>query len=100
MQPSRPAQAWHRFTPTPALNRNPPFPSLPTLAQVVSLERRLPYDISEGMDRVSVVRRPETLHDSGVEGLTFQFKWELYAGHHLVGARGWGWLAAQAMRRR
>lgn len=55
--------------------------------QQVTLERRLPYAVQPGAVTVEFHARPTTVHDSGVEGLTFAFKWEPYAGHHLE--RGW-----------
>lgn len=51
---------------------------------MVTLERHLPYDIMPGIDTAQVFRQPDTVVESGVEGLTFHFEWEPYAGHHLV----------------
>jgi hypothetical protein len=45
----------------------------------------LPYDIRDGLNIVNLHALPDTLEDSGIEGLTFSFKWSWYAGHHLVG---------------
>lgn len=56
--------------------------------QRVTLERRLPYDIAPGQSSAQFYARPDTVHDSGVEGLVFSFQWELYAGHHLVSPPG------------
>lgn len=55
--------------------------------QRVTIERYLPYDIREGLNGVKFHKLPETVVESGVEGMTFVFNWELYAGHHLVS--GW-----------
>lgn len=52
--------------------------------QRVTLERPLPYPIAPDVCRAAFYRRPATTEEVGVEGLTFSFKWELYAGHHLV----------------
>ncbi|KAL4421260.1 hypothetical protein ABPG75_010551 [Micractinium tetrahymenae] len=51
--------------------------------QRITLERRLPYDISPGINSAQFYARQDTVHDSGVEGLVFSFAWSLYAGHHL-----------------
>jgi hypothetical protein len=59
-----------------------------TPLQRVTLERTLPYDILDSMVAVSFRAQPATVVDSGVEGLTFRFKWSPYAGHHLVRGRG------------
>jgi hypothetical protein len=52
--------------------------------QVITLERPLPYPIAPGVNRVSFHERASTISESGVEGMTLRFKWELYAGHHVV----------------
>ncbi|KAI3429363.1 hypothetical protein D9Q98_005458 [Chlorella vulgaris] len=53
----------------------------------VKIERYLPYDIRVGLNIVNLHALPDTLADSGIEGLTFSFKWSWYAGHHLE--KGW-----------
>ncbi|KAL4434670.1 hypothetical protein ABPG77_002793 [Micractinium sp. CCAP 211/92] len=53
----------------------------------VELERLLPYSIKAGVDEVDIAERYPTVHDSGVEGITFKFKWEWYGGHHCE--KGW-----------
>lgn len=64
------------FVPLPAFQ-------LP-LAQLITLERYLPYTIQGGINSVAFYQAKGAVRDSGVEGLTFQFAWQLYAGHHLV----------------
>lgn len=51
--------------------------------KTVTLERGLPYAIAKGINVVIMYRMFDTVHDSGVEGMTFHFKWAPYAGHHL-----------------
>lgn len=53
-------------------------PSTPLSSfQTVTLERHLPYAIVQGVNKVTLVPRdPSMTHDTGVEGLTFEFKWE------------------------
>lgn len=44
--------------------------------------------------QVSFLAPARTVEEVGVEGLTFKFKWEPYAGHHCVstwGRDGVGW---------
>lgn len=53
----------------------------------VTLERMLPYSIQAGVVEVEIAERYPTVHDSGVEGITFKFKWEWYGGHHCE--KGW-----------
>lgn len=60
----------------------------PATLQSVELERLLPYSIKAGGDEVDIAERYPTVHDSGVEGVTFKFKWEWYGGHHCVSAAG------------
>lgn len=49
----------------------------------MTLERRLPYDVKSGTNKVTVNALPAALYEAGVEGLTFSFAWSLYNGHHL-----------------
>lgn len=68
----------------PPLMSRQPAPSL----QRVTLERPLAYPIKWGVNRVTLHAIPDTTTtEVGVEGITFSFKHELYAGHHLE--RGW-----------
>ncbi|KAL4448197.1 hypothetical protein ABPG75_005416 [Micractinium tetrahymenae] len=62
----------------------------------VTLERALPYPISSSIDEVSFLAPANTVEEVGVEGLTFKFKWEPYAGHHCE--RGWNAIEIQAAR--
>lgn len=55
--------------------------------QRIRIERFLPYDIHSKLVVVAFYAQPATVTDSGVEGVTFRFKWSLYAGHHLVRGR-------------
>ncbi|PRW05792.1 cytosolic phosphoglucose isomerase isoform A [Chlorella sorokiniana] len=71
-------KTWTRFSPR----------VLQIVGNRVTLERPLPYTITPDAVRAAFYRRPATTEEVGVEGLTFSFKWELYAGHHLE--RGWG----------
>ncbi|KAL4418954.1 hypothetical protein ABPG77_001776 [Micractinium sp. CCAP 211/92] len=64
--------------------------------KVVTLERALPYPISSSIDKVSFLAPAKTVEEVGVEGLTFKFKWEPYAGHHCE--RGWNAIEIQAAR--
>ena len=65
--------------------RTPPSPAPITRSlQTVTLERPLPYDIKQGVNVVDFHPRSMDVSESGVEGLTFNFRWELYAGHHKV----------------
>lgn len=64
--------------------RAPAAACLPSCAQMIQLERYLPYDINAKMVSVTVTTMPDTVHESGVEGLTFKFDWSLYPGHHCV----------------
>lgn len=64
--------------------------------KTVTLERALPYPISSSIDRVSFLAPAKTVEEVGVEGLTFKFKWEPYAGHHCE--RGWNAIEIQAAR--
>ena len=58
---------------TPAVPPSTPLSSF----QTVTLERHLPYAIVQGVNKVTLVPRdPSMTHDTGVEGLTFEFKWE------------------------
>lgn len=79
------------------MHTRPPFHP-PSSAQSLVLERRLPYDIRAGLNVVTVHRQPATLTEAGVEGLTFAFRWEENAGHHLVrrGGRAGGARLARA----
>lgn len=55
--------------------------------QAITLERYLPYSINPGVvNDAAIYALPDTVNDAGVEGLTFAFAWEPYAGHHLVRA--------------
>ncbi|KAL4435948.1 hypothetical protein ABPG77_000710 [Micractinium sp. CCAP 211/92] len=54
---------------------------------VITLERYLPYTIQSGINSVVFRQAKGAVRDSGVEGITFQFAWQLYAGHHLE--KGW-----------
>ncbi|KAL4458833.1 hypothetical protein ABPG75_013698 [Micractinium tetrahymenae] len=54
---------------------------------VITLERYLPYTIQGGINVVDFHQAKGAVRDSGVEGITFQFAWQLYAGHHLE--KGW-----------
>ncbi len=69
----------------------------PPSTQVITLERYLPYTIQSGINSVVFRQAKGAVRDSGVEGVTFQFAWQLYAGHHLVraklGAPGACWAA-------
>lgn len=56
----------------------------PSTSQRITLERPLPYPIAPDVNRAAFYHRAATTEEVGVEGLTFSFKWELYAGHHLV----------------
>lgn len=58
----------------------------PPSTQVITLERYLPYTIQAGINSVVFRQAKGAVRDSGVEGITFQFAWQLYAGHHLVRA--------------
>ena len=62
--------------------------------QRITLERPLPYAIAPDVNRAAFYRRAATTEEVGVEGLTFSFKWELYAGHHLVRVDRWGGAAS------
>lgn len=54
----------------------------------ITLERYLPYGINPGVvNDAAIYALADTVNDAGVEGLTFAFAWEPYAGHHLE--RGW-----------
>jgi activating signal cointegrator complex subunit 1 len=64
------------------------MPSLLPWLQRVRLERRLPYAIDLRIVKVALYEPPATLTESGIEGVTFSFKWSLYPGHHLVRAAG------------
>lgn len=55
--------------------------------QTVTLERPLPYPIGPDIASIEFVVGSFSVVESGVEGLTLRFKWELYAGHHCE--RGW-----------
>lgn len=44
----------------------------------------LPYAVEAGVNVVEVAERYPTVHDSGVEGIAFKFKWSWYGGHHCV----------------
>lgn len=65
-----------------------PPPNCPR--QVVTLERPLPYPIAPRLNRVAFHTRAASATESGVEGLTLRFKWEPYAGHHLVSSAARG----------
>jgi hypothetical protein len=52
--------------------------------QTVTFERPIPYDIWPEAASVRLYSRAGNVTESGVEGLTFAFKWEPYNGHHLV----------------
>ncbi|EFN59950.1 hypothetical protein CHLNCDRAFT_133034 [Chlorella variabilis] len=49
----------------------------------IKIERNLPYDINYKMNIVRFHERPRTVSESGIEGITFAFKWTWYPGHHL-----------------
>jgi hypothetical protein len=63
-----------------------PAPGAPSYAQIqtVTFERPIPYDIWPEAASVRLYSRAGNVTESGVEGLTFAFKWEPYNGHHLV----------------
>ncbi|PSC76256.1 glycosyltransferase family 77 isoform A [Micractinium conductrix] len=50
--------------------------------EIVVLERRLPYNIDPEAVVARIHRRPDTVHESGVEGFTVKFPWSPYGGHH------------------
>lgn len=52
-----------------------PIPLVPL--QTVTLERRLPYDTDPAVAEVKIYSLPDTVHEVGIEGLTFDFGWEL-----------------------
>lgn len=63
----------------------PPRPAPPGCRlQRIKIERNLPYDINYKMNIVRFHERPRTVSESGIEGITFAFKWTWYPGHHLV----------------
>ena len=78
-----------------------PAPGAPSYAniQTVTFERPIPYDIWPEAASVRLYSRAGNVTESGVEGLTFAFKWEPYNGHHLVRPgcilAGQGWFAQE-----
>ncbi|KAI3429364.1 hypothetical protein D9Q98_005459 [Chlorella vulgaris] len=62
----------------------------------VQIERHLPYEIRSKLNVVTFHKPPNTVEDSGIEGLTFSFKWSWYAGHHLED----GWNAVEVSKSR
>lgn len=43
---------------------------------------------SHSQTQVYFLAPAKTVEEVGVEGLTFKFKWEPYAGHHCVSMQG------------
>lgn len=83
-----PVKAARQPLPPPASRPSTAPPPLPAALQTVTLERMLPYSIQAGVVEVEIAERYPTVHDSGVEGITFKFKWEWYGGHHCVSGLG------------
>lgn len=54
----------------------------------VTLERRLYYPIREGLALATLRGPPPAVYESGVEEMTFRFRWQPYAAHHMVGGKG------------
>jgi hypothetical protein len=85
LQPSSEAARGRRAALDPLHSPSLPIsPPVFSRFQVVTLERPLPYPVSPRLNRVTFHTPDAAAAESGVEGFTLRFKWELYAGHHLV----------------
>ena len=68
---------------TPPWPPSPSPPPPPPTLQEVTLERTLPFAVRPEFSP-RVLPRLSKVFESGVEGLTFAFKWDVYKTHHYV----------------